>query len=328
MDALGQVGARLERGEAPGAELGAALDLLAQLPPGLVSRADGAIAMAAGLVHRAPRLTLGRILHRSSDAALLLRTPGLEFLFLFHRNGRLREAALLRISRGLPSPFLFAAILWRLNDWVAPVREAAARCAGRAFPATDPDVVARAAAALLVRQASWGRWEDERALLDRALARDDVAERLARLIVDDRMGPLASVLRHALRTPALDRHLHRIAFDAVQPSVRAVALDTLINGMARLPAGFAWQWVDKSMGLQQKVKIFDERPLTIAYPRAELIARGVRDRSAAVRRVALTGIIRHLRGTPEAREHAAALIADRSPSVRAKAAFILDETTG
>lgn len=322
--ALAKVGRVVGLGKAPGAMLDGALDLLAQLPPGQVARADGAIAAAANLYYRRPPSLLGSLFSRRlSDKALLFRTPGLEYLFLFHRDGRLREAALHKITGGLPTPFLLASIQWRLNDWAAPVREAAVRCASRSFPATDPAVVARAATALLVRQASWKRWHSERAVVDKVFARDDVAEHLAGLLCRDVTGPLASVLRHALRTPALDPHLERIAFGSVQPSVRALALDALVNGRAEWPSGFVWQWVDKSMGLRRKVTVFDHRDLSIALPKEDLIARGIKDRSAVVRRVALAAVIRHFPGTPKGREYAAALLADPSPSVRERAEFIL-----
>ena len=326
--ALTEVGAKLRHGNNADAELKVALDLLADLEPGHVARADGEIAAAAGLQRHSPQLLLGRLLSpRPREAEQLLQMPSLEYLFLFHRDGRLREAALLKVTGGLPSPFLFAAVLWRLNDWAEPVRQAAARCANRSFPVTDPSVVARTAAELLVRQATWGRWGHERAILDRVFGRDDVAAQLAELIARERTGPQASTLRHALRTPALDRHLERIAKSAVQPSVRALALNALIDGKAEWPSGTAWQWVDKSMGLRRRVTVFDQRPLTVAPPQGALIASGVSDRSAVVRKAALTGVIQHLSGTAEARAFATPLMADRSPSVQERAEFILRPKT-
>lgn len=328
LGALTEVGAKLRQGDDVAAELDTTLKLLASLKPGHVAKADGEIANAADLYRHPPQPLLGRLLApRLSDAEQLLRVPGLEYLFLFHRDGRLREAALLKITGGLPSPFLFAAVLWRLNDWAEPVRQAAARCASRAFPITDPTVVARTAAELLVRQASWSRWRDERAILDQVFGRDDVAAQLAELVAFERTGPQASTLRYALRTSALDRHLERIAQEAAQPSVRAVALHALIDGKAEWPSGTAWQWIDKSMGLRRRVKVFDCRPLTVFPARDALIERGVNDRSAAVRRVALAGVIRHLPGTAKARAFATMLVADRSPSVRERAEFILRPRT-
>lgn len=324
LEALAEVGSRLNCGDQLGATTGKALFELASLHPSQVARADAEIATAACLQRWFTGSYLEKLLSlRASHAKQLLRTPGLEYLFLFHRDGRLREAALRRVTGGLPSAFLLAAVCWRLNDWAKPVRDAAVLCADRTFPLTDPAIVARTATELLVRQASWGRWRDERDLLDRVFGRDDVAAHMAELITSERTGPLASVLRYALRTPALDRHLEQIAREAAQPSVRAAALQALINQKAEWPTGSVWQWIDKPMGLRRRVTVFDHRPLTAAPAREMLLALGVRDRSAAVRKVALTGVIRFLAGTPEARAIAALLVADRSPVVRERAAFIL-----
>lgn len=323
-DALAEVGAKLKRGDRIGNELDRALYLLASISPAQITRAEAEIATAACLYHWAPPSPLEALLfRRPTDHKQLLRTPKLEYLFLFHRNGHLREAALMRLSEGLPTPFLFAAVAWRLNDWAGPVRQAAARCACQSFPLTDPEVVARAAMALLVRQSSWRRWGKEHEPLDQAFARTDVAEHLFDMLIRDATGPMPSVLRHALRTPALDPYLKRIAHGAVQPHVRAVALDALIQGRSEWPSGYGWQWVDKSIGLRHRITAFDHRTLTVAAARNELIALGVRDRSAAVRRVALDGVMRHLLGTPEGRKYAALLATDRSASVRERAEFIL-----
>lgn len=148
---LAEVSAKLRVGDDAASSLGVALDLLANLDPGHVARADGEIAAAAGLDRQPPQSPLGKIFSpRPSGTSQLLRTPGLEYLFVFHREGQLREAALLKITGALPSPFLFAAVLWQLNDWAEPVRQAAARCASRSFAVTDPAVVAQTAAELLV----------------------------------------------------------------------------------------------------------------------------------------------------------------------------------
>ena len=159
--------------------------------------------------------------------------------------------------------------------------------------------------------------------MDQAFGRDDVGTCLTHLIACETTGPQASTLRYALRTSALDRHLEQIAREAAQPSVRAVALHALIDGKAEWPSGTAWQWIDKTMGLRRRVTVFDQRLLTVIPSRAALIVRGIEDRSAFVRRVALDGVMKHLPGTAEARSFAARLAADRSPSVRERAEFIL-----
>lgn len=325
--ALAEIGARLACGDLIVDELDRALDLMAGLPAAQVAQADLAIADAA-------RLHLWRLLPSRVALAIpirtskshteqLLRTPKLENLFIFHRDGRLREAALLKLSGELSTAFLFAAVAWRLNDWAPQVRAAAVRCARRCFPATAAEVIVSAAAALLVRQSSWARWAEERVVLDEAFNRADVAERLSDLLVREPTGPMSTMLRYALRTSAIDVHLERIARDAVQPSVRAAALNTLINGKAEWPRGYDWQWVDKSMGLRRRMTVFGHRELSVVLSRRALIALGIYDRSAAVRRVALDGVMRHLLPMQEGQEYAALLVADRSPSVRERAEFIL-----
>jgi hypothetical protein len=325
--ALKDVGQLLTRGDRITGELGRALGLIAGLSPADVARADGAIADAAMLHHWRPRQSNQglwlRLRTDVSDTEQLLRTPDLEKLFIFHRDGRLREAALLRLSGGLPNPFLFAVIAWRLNDWAQPVRAAAVRCARRCFPATAPEIVAAAATTLLARQWTWARWGDEHQPLFEAFNRNDVAACLASLLIQGRTGPMSTTLRYALRTSAIDVHLDDIARDAVQPSVRAVALETLIEGRAKWPSGYGWEWIDKSMGLRRQVTIFDHRALDVAASRSLLISRGIRDRSPAVRRVALDGVMRYMLTTREGQNFAALLAEDRSPSVRERAAFIL-----
>jgi hypothetical protein len=325
---LAEIAAKLEVGEQLTTPLITAIGLLNDLAPGHVARAEREIASAARLYRQPQQSPLHKLFSpQPSPAAQLLRTPGLEYLFVFHRDGRLREAALLKITGGLPSPFLFAAILWRLNDWAEPVRQTAARCASRSFPLTKPDVIARTAAEILVRQATWRRWRNERSILDDVFGRSDVAVELANLMTAATTGPQASTLRYALRTPALDQHLERLASTAAQPSVRAVALNTLIEGKAAWPSGSEWRWIDKSMGIRRREPVFAHRAVMSAPPRQALIERGLGDKSAVVRRVALTGIIRHMLGGPEATTLAMPFTSDRSLSVREKAQFILEHET-
>ena len=153
--ALAEVRARRAALEAVDPDLDRIVDLLGELPPERIACADRAIAHEGGL-HRLPSATpfVQWLRQPRTDTEQLLQNPRLGLLFLFHRDGRVREAALVRLVEGLPSPFLFAAVAWRLNDWAEPVRAAAAACAARCFPRTPPEVVARCATALLVRQDS------------------------------------------------------------------------------------------------------------------------------------------------------------------------------
>lgn len=322
--ALTSLAEKLERGARLDADVRTVGALLGELDPAAVASHDYTIADTARLRHTPPSPALAWLSPRpASHKEQLLRTPGLEYVFLVHRDGRLREAALLKITGGLPNAFLFAAVAWRLNDWVPQVRAAAARCAERSFPITDAEVVARAGLAILMRQRSWRRWSDEQALIDAALAREDVAACVADLLIEGRQGPLASALRWLLRAPAFDAHLPRLAGKAVQPSVRAVAISTLVTGEATWPDGHAWKWIDKSNGVRRRVVVLGRRPLTSASSPHLAIGMGVADRSAAVRHAALAGVMARLMGTAEGRSFATALVHDPSASVREKAAFIL-----
>jgi len=321
--ALTSLGKRLAKNQPPGAEWDVALNLLAKLPASSISRIDGLIATQAQL-YQYWRSYSTNPTHDISDVLeLMLRTPKLEYLFLFHKDGYAREGALDKLPGSLPSPFFVAAVALRLNDWVAPVRQAAANCARRCFPLTHPDILAEAAATLVIHRAIWGRWKDERRVLDELFCRADIAEPLAAFLIRSMSGPAARSLSFALRTPMLDVYLERIVRDAVQPSVRAIGLRTLIEGRAQWTAGSEWQWIDKSMGRRRRAPVFAHRQLTVPVPKLPLMEVGVRDRSPVVRRVALDGVMRHALDSREGRGLAAVLAFDPSPSVRERAQFIL-----
>ncbi len=324
---LSLIGSRLEVGRAPGSELARALELIGELPLENIEQADRAIAFYARLYQQAPKIgVISWLRGRRNARHQLVREANLAYLFLFHRNGHLREAALRALVGGISSPFFFAVVAWRLNDWVPEVRQAAVDCAGRCFPKSDPEVVARCAAVLLIRRLAWERWSVEDRVLDEAFARPDVAACLADLIVQSTTGPLPTLLRAALRIPALDLHLSRIAFSAVQPVVRATALRILIDGVAEWPSRYGWEWIDKSMGLRVRKVVYDRRDLAAPMDRHKIIERGISDRSAIVRRVAITGVVQHLRGTKQGLSYAQQLLEDSSPSVRECAQFIMRDT--
>ncbi len=331
-EALRRVGAKLEENAGLQDELENILHLFNQLPASAVVRAEREIVDSARLFHwRRPNPRSLSLSTWSTDLDQLERFPGLQYLFIFHGDGTIREAALRKIVSGLPSSFLFAALAWRLNDWARPVRRAAAECAKRVFRLTAAPVIAEAAVALLARESSWRRWTDERAILTETLGRRDVASSLADIIKRKQTGAVASVLRRALQQESLDPYLQDLAQAAAQPAVRAVALQTLIDGFANWPRGFERQWVDKSMGRTRRVKTFDQRPLspmvlrTQTMLRRQLIAGGTADRSAIVRKVALDGLIRYRNEIADTREIAAPLTLDRARSVRERAQFLLGE---
>jgi hypothetical protein len=322
---LAGIGRRLKKGESVAAELPAAIAGISALPAIAISQAAQAIADTAKLYRWRPEPSLFEAIFRRrlSDKEQLLQLPDLKYLFLFHLDGRIREASLQRITGDLPSPFLFAAVALRLNDWAEEVRKAALACANRCFPLTSPTVIAGAAGALLLRQHSWERWGKEREAIDAAFTRTDVVARLASDLVKAQTGPAARILRSVLQHEAVDQHLERLAAEAKQPSVRSLAVQTVADMRASWPVGSEWKWVDKSMGVRKRVPSFEFRDISLPLAGASIIRAAASDKSVVVRRASLDALIRHRLGSEEAQELASRLRTDASPSVRERADFIL-----
>ncbi len=249
--------------------------------------------------------------------------PRYAWIFLFHFNGRVREAALDALVDPPATPFAFAAIALRLNDWAQPVRAAAVRCAERLFPRTAPDLSAWTALALVDKAFEWGRWGEERQALDAVFANPEVAARVAPLFLTRANGPLAARLRRLLRYPGFDGDLPNLARAAVQPSVRATALKCLIDRKVSWPVGHEWRWIDKTYGWRQRILLLDSRPLVVDQDVDTLIRQGLADRSAVVRRVAADALVEHRSSVRGVDELIARMAADRSPSVRERADYMV-----
>jgi hypothetical protein len=258
-----------------------------------------------------------------STSELLAADPNLAWLFLFHPSGYVREAALWHINSPPKSSFFLAALAWRLNDWVAPVRQAAKHCFKRISDEVSATVAADAALYLLERRFVWGRWRDEASILDLVFARDDVLAALVMLLQERPTGPLATCLRHALRYPGIDQHLPRLAATAVQPAVRAVAYQCVIAGKATWPAGFEWVWIDKVYGLRRRVPKLEARAIQRDYPAANFVTEGIRDRSPFVRKIVADGMISVRSQIPDEGPLVARLANDRNAAVRSRADFLL-----
>jgi hypothetical protein len=294
-------------------ELGAVLAALGGLPPQFVGRVDGEIALACELWHRA-----------SVRGWRLFRwTPRLEYLFVFHRDGYLREAALDRIDGPLATPFWLAAVAYRLNDWAPLVRAAAVRCARHTFPVTSAAIIADVALVLLERRRYWRRWTDEATVLDEAFARHDAAAELAERLKTKNSGPLGRILMHATRWEAMDPHLLDLARDAAQPAVRAVALRALLRGRATWSVRYRRQWLDKSHNIFRWEPVLDGRDLARPLSLLELLGLGAHDKSAIVRKIVADSLIEHRRHLPGLRPLIQKLAIDRNPAVRERIAFLL-----
>jgi hypothetical protein len=290
------------------------------LPASAVVRAEQEFAWAMGMFHyQDPGTAWWR--PRQLGADLLRRYPALAPLFLFHRDGRQREAALRLLDGPARSAFVFASIAQRLNDWAEPVRRAAQACAARVFPVTDAAVCAEAAMFLLEQQRRWSRWEEmDTSALDLAFARSEVAENLVRTLIAARSGPMAALLRSMLRTPVFDAWLEDIAQQAFLPAVRGIALQAMIVG-PRWPSRIEKKWIDKSMGRYRLVWVYAQRATEGGMTREAAALQAARDRSAAVRRLAVIALLSP--GQPLANFDAVAEVLkdDRNTALRERTAF-------
>jgi len=339
---LSALGTRLGRKRSDH-ELRQVVTELSALPANLVVRASREIARDARLGWRQPYQLPSRVVAAGtayrvwmrlkqalwfewpspSEQALLKRNNDFAWLFLFHPSGHVREAALDCVNSPPTSPFFFSSLAWRLNDWVQPVRQAAERCAERVLHQTASDVAANAALYLLDRHLAWGRWNNEFRALDKTFEREDVMADVALQLAQRSTGPLANCLRHALRYPAMDKHLPRLASAAIQPSVRAVAYRCLISGIAAWPVGLEWAWIDKVYGLRRRVPKLETREIQRTNSAADIIKAAIHDRSNIVRIVAADAVISVRSQLPDADQLIARLANDRSPAVRERANYML-----
>jgi len=307
------------------ADLDAALKGLESLPAITVSTAAYEIRDATRMNWwTAPRPFLVQpFTHRQTPAMLMAKEPGFAWLFLFHGDGRVRQAALDHLESPPTSPFALAALAWRLNDWAVEVRAAARAAAERLLPATSPEVIAAVAIDLLDREFHWSRWTDEMAPLNMAFSRPDVAAALAKIFLRSPNGPLANRLRYVMRYPAYEIWLPSLAQDAVQPGVRATALKYLITKRVSWPTGFEWKWIDKAYGERRRVMALGSRPIEPAQSPEQLIVQGLHDSSPVVRRVAADALIEHRGRMSGVGELIIRLASDRNPSLRERADYMI-----
>jgi hypothetical protein len=298
------------------------IDRLSALPPKLVVQAEREISILARPSFR--QLGLRLFARESPDLGHLKKTPALAWLFLFHADGYVREAALKIIYAPPESPFFFAALALRLNDWVPEVRAAAKRCLALVSPRISSAVAADTALFLFGRRLLWVRWSGEDEALDRVFERPDVGDAIAMRLHDGVAGPLAACLRQALRYPSFDKHLGTLAATAVQPAVRALALGCLIAGKVEWPVGFTWTWIDKVYGKRKQVPVFASRQLECSRrPLAELIKDGVSNRSSAVRIVAADALVKARAEFPDIEVLVRQLASDPVPAVRLRGTYLL-----
>ncbi|HJW02456.1 MAG TPA: hypothetical protein VJ548_04175 [Azospira sp.] len=222
-------------------------------------------------------------------------TPFLSWIDLCSGDGFKRERTLRILSGRAPNRFFFAMAVRRLNDWVPQVRSAAREQLPSIAVASNPEDIVDVLCAVLPHWDSWGRSEDEgRQTLLAIASIEAIAHSLKSRLITAAAGPLASVLAQVGRTSAFDAYLPQIANNAIQPSVRAKAYKSLLDGKAIWVAGRKWEWTDIRYCEGHFLPTLFERPLTTKSPLEETLRAASSDRSTFVRRVAGDVLIREL----------------------------------
>lgn len=255
--------------------------------------------------------------------SLLASHPLLAHIYLFHRDGHMREAALRTSGIFELTPFWLTAIALRLNDWVPQVRQAAYNSLTEALPQTHLIVLIDVAAHLLPKRWQWQRGAEELSILDKMIASPGVLNGLIRRLSDTYEKTPNRTLIALLKYPELDAYLPGLITAAKNPSVRAIAAGSLIAAQARWPIGMQYEWVDKIAGIQKLVARYETRPIDSVMAKDDLIAQTAADRSAQVRKVAMQALI----DAPDLWQRRRALIdtlaKDRSAAIRAGIDHIL-----
>ena len=196
-------------------------------------------------------------------------------VLMMSKSGYVRQAALSVLTRLPDTPFFVAALVWRLNDWVQPVRRVAGDCAERLLPQVSSQAIVGAAPFLLERIPTWGRWQS---LPDIVLRAFDRPECTAELVLQfARSAEIsAGALRTAMRLALLDNHIVALSQTAKRPEYRAVLLKAMIDGEVTWVAHYERQWVDKRYGINRRVPVLGRRQLQRQAPVDALIRQGAK----------------------------------------------------
>jgi len=236
-------------------------------------------------------------------------------VLMFNRSGYAREAALKTIKQLPDTSFFLAALVWRLNDWVEPVRRAATECANRELPRLSVGTIVGAAPFLLERMPYWRRWSSPPAIVLDTLARPDCLDELVRKFATT-VEISAAALRTALRFGLLDNHLSSMSLTARRPEFRAMVLKAMLDNEVTWVTHHERQWVDKRYGVTRRVPVLGRRSIVRPAPVDTLIRQGAADRSPLVRRVAAHGLVQHATSLGYIEPLVELFKNDQSPSVR------------
>jgi len=256
----------------------------------------------------------------------LKRDRFLTWIDIFSWDGYSREKSLRSLSGPVPNSFFFALSLRRLNDWVPEVRAAARERLPIIIEQSNPTDIVGALSATLGNWESWGRMkESDKESLFQILVGEHTFDAFIQHILSSTSGPMTSVLSQLGRSATTDRYLTEISKNAIQPSVRAKAYRSQLEGKMKWLEGREWKWIDKSYGIRRRVPKLSERTLTEKPPFKETLHAASADGSSIVRRVAAELLIQNLEilGVESSLTYARNFASDSSSSVSERGRFAL-----
>ncbi|TYC64418.1 hypothetical protein FMN50_00100 [Rhodobacterales bacterium] len=261
---------------------------------------------------------------RKSPDTALQDHPDLGWLLMFHESGYVRQAAMEALTTSPNCPFEVAAVVYRLNDWVANVRAASMSYARKSLVTAGAEAICESAFFLLPQTTCLHRWDDEGlSIVKDTIYRPDVLNKLREQFLMPRSGEVGQSLRLILQRADFDSSIEQLALDAKLPTVRAIAIEALLMKRARWFVGYRREWVNKVYGVSRRVAEFAERKVEIEFETIDILEAAAQDKSSTVRRIAANFLILNREElTPKMAEILEALKRDRCAAVRSRIDFI------
>ena len=305
------------------ATLKRAIDLLAKLPPHAAPRAEREIRELWANAECVHPHSCKHLLPLSASR-VLLNWPLLAPLFFGDRDGRIRQKALERTTSIPPGGFFLGLLVWQMNDWVKPVRDAAEACLTRCLPSLSRADLKAAMPLFILRFPAWYRTGSTAFNLPRILQGGRGLDVLREILMTEQTGPLPRMFKQVLRTDLVDTDLPALATTALHPQIRVHAAHCLLEGEARCWVGYGSEF-DPGLCRSRPASRFDIRTLSLtpltSPDRAALIRACATDRLPGLRKLAADRLIA---GDCPALlpELLPLLLTDRNGAVRNRAEFL------
>lgn len=271
---------------------------------------------------------------------LLEQYPKLAVAFLCHNDGYVREEALRQVHHNKISPFLLTIISVRLNDWVPAVRTQAIKTLFGLLDHVSNDYLSLLVPFLIIRSNSWNRWKYEKSRFIAHMVDPHFIVRISEAMIQAKNGSMSRCLGILSEHSEYDASLMTLHKSAAQPTVRERATRMLLDGYASIFRGYHLRRrlvlahsINELLGIthnavmendinRERVKVFEQRPLTIKYSKAAVLTTAAKDKSPFVRRHAASFLITQRQNIYEYRDALDELKEDQHPFVAPRMNFL------